>query len=125
MVESVRSGGMSRGRLTSQGCRTSGSWSVRGMALVVRSVQSPQHGLTRLRKRDCVVLRDLVQQNLQKLRGSPVEHDAVTAFPGRADGADLGPVGFNVVGEPVEPLFSNLLSGMSCLHNRRLLSRLN
>ena len=60
----------------------SGSWLFSGTAMVVRSAQGSQHGLTRLRERDCVVLHDLVQQDLQKLRGSPGEHDAVIASPG-------------------------------------------
>jgi hypothetical protein len=55
-----------------------------------------------------VVLRDFAQQQLQELRRSPIEHDASLWTPRWADGADLGPIGLNVVGEPVEPLFSNV-----------------
>ena len=64
----------------------------------------------------------LAQQQLQELRGSPIEHDASLWTPRWADGADLGPVGLNVVGEPVEPLFSNLRSEMFSLHSVSFLS---
>ena len=63
-------------------CRASGSYLVRGtVVLVVRSAQGLQDCLTRLRERDCVVLRDFAQQQLQELRRSPIEHNASLDAP--------------------------------------------
>jgi len=91
--------------------------------LVVRSAQGLLDCLTRLRERDGVVLRDFAQQQLQELRRAPIEHNASLWTPRWADGADLGPVWLNVVGEPVEPLFSNVGSEMLRLRRLLLLSR--